>query len=193
VEYASTELRSERTFVLFKPDALARRLVPELLERLTRGGATMVACKMTMATKELLRGHFPQTNAWASAVGEKTLSTCSEHGIDLEEVFGTTNLIAIGNWVRMWGVEYLMSGPVMPVILEGADAIQRTRTMLGHTMPNLAPAGTIRGDLGNDTGPLATIERRAVWNLVHASEDAEDAMREIANWFSEDEIITTTN
>jgi nucleoside-diphosphate kinase len=183
------EIRSERTFVLLKPDAFSRRLVPELLERLTRGGADIVACKMLMASKERLEGHFPTSASWAINVGRKTERACMEARLDPVTYFGSTDYRVIGKTVRQWGFDYLMSGPVMPMVLTGADVIARTRAILGPTMPNLAPAGTIRGDLGDDTGPLATIEQRAVYNLVHASEDAGDAARETANWFAEDEII----
>ena len=70
-------------------------------------------------------------------------------------------------------VDFIVSGPVAAVVLEGPDAIATVRRMIGRTMPNEAEPGTIRGDLGIS----------GLRNLVHASDAADTAAAELALWF----------
>jgi nucleoside-diphosphate kinase len=73
-------------------------------------------------------------------------------------------------------VEFITSGPVAAVALEGPDAIAVVRKMVGKTMPNEAEPGTIRGDLGIS----------GLRNLIHASDAPETADAELALWFGAD-------
>lgn len=74
-------------------------------------------------------------------------------------------------------VDFMSSGPVVALVLEGHRVIEGARTMMGPSDPTLAPAGTIRGDLGRDWG------EKVQKNLVHGSDSPESAEREIAIWF----------
>jgi nucleoside-diphosphate kinase len=74
-------------------------------------------------------------------------------------------------------VEYMTSGPVVALVLEGAQVITAFRTMAGATDPIKAAPGTIRGDFGRDWGT------GDIQNIVHASDSPESAAREIAVWF----------
>ncbi|MDR2373576.1 MAG: nucleoside-diphosphate kinase [Bifidobacteriaceae bacterium] len=74
-------------------------------------------------------------------------------------------------------VEYMTSGPVVAVVLAGAQVITAFRTMAGATDPIKAAPGTIRGDFGRDWGD------GEIRNIVHASDSPESAAREIAIWF----------
>src|SRR5437868_10202062 len=76
-------------------------------------------------------------------------------------------------------VEFITSGPVAAIALEGPDAIATVRRVVGQTMPNEAAAGTIRGDLG-------TSGRR---NPIHAPDSAEPAPSELGLWFGARELI----
>lgn len=76
-------------------------------------------------------------------------------------------------------VSSITSGPVAAFVLEGPEAISVVRKMMGVTNPLAAEPGTIRGDFGLD------IEA----NIVHGSDGPESAEREIALYFSEDEIV----
>jgi nucleoside-diphosphate kinase len=74
-------------------------------------------------------------------------------------------------------VDFMMSGPVLAVVAEGQRVIEGFRALAGATDPTVAAPGTIRGDLGRDWGlPVQQ-------NLVHGSDSAESAAREIALWF----------
>lgn len=76
-------------------------------------------------------------------------------------------------------VEFMMSGPVLAVVAEGEGVIPGFRSLAGATNPTEAAPGTIRGDLGRDWGT------KVQQNLVHGSDSAESAAREIALWFPE--------
>ncbi|MEP7764964.1 nucleoside-diphosphate kinase [Sanguibacter sp. 25GB23B1] len=74
-------------------------------------------------------------------------------------------------------VEFMSSGPVLAVVVEGQGVIQGFRSLAGTTDPTTAAPGTIRGDLGRDWG------LKVQQNLVHGSDSDESAAREIGLWF----------
>ena len=77
-------------------------------------------------------------------------------------------------------VRYVTSGPIVAVVLEGKNAVRVVREMMGQTFGSESPAGTIRGDLA--------LSNR--YNLIHGSDTAESAAREIAGFFREEEMMT---
>ena len=79
-------------------------------------------------------------------------------------------------------VRYMTSGPVMVQVLEGENAIQSNRDIMGATNPKQAAPGTIRADFA------ASIEE----NVVHGSDGLETAKNEIAFFFSEAELCPRT-
>lgn len=74
-------------------------------------------------------------------------------------------------------VEFMSSGPVSTVVIEGEDCIKGFRSLAGATNPTDAAPGSIRGDLGRDWG------EKVQKNIVHGSDSPESAAREIAIWF----------
>jgi len=76
-------------------------------------------------------------------------------------------------------VEFITSGPVLAVVLQGENAIDLVRQTMGVTDPINAALGTIRGDLGMNIGK----------NLVHGSDSPESASREVALFFERSELI----
>ena len=77
-------------------------------------------------------------------------------------------------------VEYITSGPVVAMVLEAPGVIQELRKMMGATNPADALPGTIRGDYA------LTIDE----NVIHGSANADDAAREIALFFREEELLS---
>ena len=75
-------------------------------------------------------------------------------------------------------VEYMTSGPVLAMVVEGENVIQGMRTLMGPTKNEDAMPGTIRGDLGRDWG------LKVQQNLVHGSDSPESSARELALWFA---------
>lgn len=74
-------------------------------------------------------------------------------------------------------MEFMLSGPIVAISLEGERVIEGFRSLAGPTDPTVAPPGTIRGDLGRDWGTAV------VQNLVHGSDSDESAARELEIWF----------
>jgi nucleoside-diphosphate kinase len=148
----------ERTLVLLKPDAVARGLAGRVLTRFEEALLKIVAIKMVWMDANLARRHY----------------------FDLEERFGAAvyNLMA----------EFMQTGPVIAVVLEGVDAVACVRKMVGATYPDQAAPGTIRGDFAHMSRAYANDRGVAVANLVHASGNAEEAEHEIGVWFAKDEI-----
>ena len=76
-------------------------------------------------------------------------------------------------------LEFMQSGPIVALIAEGNRVIEGFRSLAGVTDPTLAAPGTIRGDLARDQGT------KVVQNLVHGSDSADSAKREISIFFPE--------
>lgn len=79
-------------------------------------------------------------------------------------------------------VSYMMSGPVVVQVLEGEDAINKNREIMGATNPSEADPGTVRADFA------ASIEE----NVVHGSDGPDTARAEIAFFFGDDQICPRT-
>lgn len=79
-------------------------------------------------------------------------------------------------------VNFLSSGAVVAMCWEGKEAVTFGRTMIGVTNPLRSAPGTVRGDFGIDVGR----------NIIHGSDSTESAQREIALWFSPEEIAEYT-
>jgi len=180
----------ERTLVLVKPDGVKRGLVGRVLTRFEEAGLKIAGLKMVEVSREFAENHYPNTAAWIRGMGEKTLETYREQGKNPIQELGTEDPVEIGNMIKGWNVDYLTSGPIVALTLEGAHAISVVRKMCGFTLPAFADPGTIRGDFSVTSPIVANELKRAVRNLVHASSDPEEAEYEIGYWFSDDEICS---
>ena len=154
----SNDTGVERTLVLLKPDAVARGLVGRVVTRFEEALLKIVAVKMVWMDADLARRHY----------------------FDLEERFGPVVYNAMA--------DFMESGPVIAMVLEGVGAVATTRKLVGSTYPDQAPPGTIRGDFAHMSRDYANGRGIAVANLVHASGSVEDAAHEIEVWFAKDEI-----
>lgn len=76
-------------------------------------------------------------------------------------------------------IEHITSGPVVAMVLEADNVIERARRMVGATNPQEAQPGTIRGDFAQDIGR----------NIIHASDAPETARQEISLWFDDSDIV----
>jgi nucleoside-diphosphate kinase len=77
-------------------------------------------------------------------------------------------------------VNYIISSPVVVIALEGTNAVAAARQTIGSTKPHEAAAGTIRGDFALEIGR----------NLVHGSDSVENGVAEVANFFTDDELVS---
>lgn len=164
----------ERTLVVIKPDGVRRDLKDEIIRRYMKAGLHIVETKNMQVSQELAKKHYPES----MALGLATKARNSGYVIDDLEEYGYKIL----GWLR----EYITEGPVIAMIIEGKNAIERVREVNGYTDPIKAAQGTIRKDLGEDSLLQATKEGRAVRNIVHASGDKEEAEYEIKLWFGKE-------
>ncbi len=83
---------------------------------------------------------------------------------------------------------YITSGPVIAFVVEGVDAIENVRKLVGATESKSAVPGTIRGDYTHISYSHANAKEISIKNLVHASGNEKDAKNELSLWFSVDEF-----
>jgi len=86
--------------------------------------------------------------------------------------------------------DFIVSGPVIALVLEGVSVVETVRKIVGSTEPKSAIPGTIRGDFAQHSYSYADAKNMAIKNLIHASGNLEEAKQEIALWFSKDELHT---
>lgn len=175
----------ERTLVIIKPDAYTRGLTGTILARLEQRGLRAEAMRVSRDEAELVENHYPTSEHWLATAGEKTLADYARLGVSARDRIGTDDPVEIGRMVRKWLTEFMLSAPIVPMIISGNRAIETVRKIVGDTLPVKAAPGTIRGDFSSDSPDLANVEQRPVHNLVHASGDPEEAEREIKLWFPE--------
>ncbi|MEW6582493.1 MAG: nucleoside-diphosphate kinase [Actinomycetota bacterium] len=135
----------ERSFVMVKPDGVARGLTGEIVGRIERRGLRIVGLKKARMARNVAEEHY------------------GEHRE--RPFFGEL-------------VDFITSGPVVMMAVEGEGAIGALRTMMGPTNPLDAPPGTIRGDFATALGE----------NVVHGSDGPESAARELDLHFGDGEI-----
>ncbi len=151
----------EKTLVLFKPDAMQRGVVGEILTRFERVGLKIVGTKMIAPDREHYYRHYEEIGKMVTRRGEDT--------------FNIT-------------LDLMLQGPVIAMVFEGVEAIALVRKLVGTTEPKSAAPGTIRGDFSHMSFGFADTAHKGIPNLIHASGDAADAEQEIDHWFSDSEL-----
>lgn len=153
----------ERTLIVFKPDALQRGIVGDVISRFERVGLKFVGFKMMAPDSAHFHAHY-------EGVG----GVKSRHG---EDIFDVT-------------VFNMMEGPVMAGVLEGIHAVELVRKMVGSTEPGKSLPGTIRGDYAHSNFSFANTRGHTLPNVIHASATKDEADKEIALWFSAPELYS---
>ena len=151
----------EQTLILFKPDAVQRGVVGEILTRFERVGLKIVGTKMIAPTREHYYKHYEEIGQVITRRGEKTFNN----------VLDTMN-----------------EGPVIAMVLEGIEAVELVRKLVGSTEPKSSAPGTIRGDFSHMSYGYGDEQDKGIPNLIHASGDADDAKKEIPHWFTPQEL-----
>ncbi|MEK7192115.1 MAG: nucleoside-diphosphate kinase [Patescibacteria group bacterium] len=182
------KLKEEQTLVLVKPDGVKRGLIGEIIRRIEQRGLKIIALKMFQATKEDLTKHYSDSEANLKAMGDKTLATYQKYQMDAKKEIGTDDPVKIGKMVHGWITDFMTSGPIVKIIVQGLHAVEMVRKLVGNTMPSQAEMGTVRGDYSVDSAVLANAQKRGIRNLIHASGNLAEAEAEIKLWFKPDEI-----
>lgn len=176
----------EKSLVIIKPDGVQRSLIGEIIKRFERVGLKLIALKFEIPSKEKAKKHYTIDPQWVQKVGEKSLKSYIEQGVD---VAGITSM-DLGNKVLEQLQTYMSSGPVVIMVWQGAHAVGVIRKLVGGTEPRTSDVGTIRGDFVHDSYEISNIEGRSVRNVVHASGTTEEAEKEIQTWFQAEEIVS---
>lgn len=151
----------EQTLVVFKPDAMQRGLVGEILTRFERVGLRIVGTKMLSPNREHYQTHYEDIGKLKTRAGE--------------HIFDIT-------------LKMMDQGPVIAMVFEGVEAVALVRKLVGTTEPKSSAPGTIRGDFSHMSYGYADVEEKGIPNLIHASGDPEEAIKEISHWFTDDEL-----
>jgi len=149
----------EQTLVLVKPDGVARGLTGEVIKRFEQRGLKIVGLKLVRVEMDHAQKHY--TDDITKRRGQK---------------------------VRDLLLNYITDGPVVAMVVEGVNAIENARKLVGATESKSALPGTIRGDYSHVSFSYADKKNIPVKNIIHASSNEEDARTEIALWFSINEI-----
>lgn len=176
--------KSERSFVIIKPDGIQRGLVGEILARFERTGLKLVSLKMTVLDSDRIWKHYDKDDEWFLKKGTRIAEDRAAAGLSAEK-----DPIEYGKDIIRALDKYMTSGPVVIMVWEGNSAVAVVTKIVGETAPASADVGTIRGDLTIDSYDIAAIDDRAVRNLIHCSDTPENAEKEIALWMSEDEVL----
>ncbi len=179
-----THPKHERTFVILKPDAVQRGLIGEVIKRIENTGLKLVALKISMATEEQIWNHYNKDDAWFTKKGERIVEDRKAAGMVVDK-----EAIEYGKDIVRALVKFMTCGPIVPMIWEGNQAVGIVKKIVGATEPLSSDGGTIRGDYTLDSYQLASVDERAVRNLIHCSDPIEDAAREIPIWFTPEEIL----
>ncbi|MFC1686733.1 nucleoside-diphosphate kinase [Nanoarchaeota archaeon] len=148
----------ERTLILLKPDAVQRGLMGKIITRFEDAGFKVVGSKMVWIDEDFGKKHYSDI---AERRGEKVLKVL---------------------------LKFMTQGPIMSLCLEGINAVENVRKMVGGTEPKSALPGTIRGDFAHVSFAYADEEDKAIANLIHASGSVEEAKTEVDLWFKPEEL-----
>jgi nucleoside-diphosphate kinase len=171
----------ERTLVVFKPDAVQRGLVGEIIARFEKAGLKIVAMKMVVPSEELVNSHYKEL--LIPIMGNKTTKDWDAWGIKYDK-----SKEEIGKSVLKATRDFMRSSPVVAVVLDGSNVVEVVRKMVGSTGPKDSAPGTIRGDYAHLSLGQASLKNKGAANLVHASGEPDEAKEEIALWFKPEEI-----
>ena len=175
--------KTERSFVIIKPDGVQRSLIGEIISRFERTGLKLAALKLAMADSDRIWKHYDKDDEWFIKKGTRIAEDRAAAGLSAEK-----EPIEYGKDIIRALEKYMTAGPVVMMVWEGNSAVAVVTKLVGETAPASADVGTIRGDLTIDSYDIAAVDDRAVRNLIHCSDTPENAEKEIALWFAEGEV-----
>ena len=181
---AAQHPKKERSCVIVKPDGVQRGLMGEILRRIERTGLKVVAVKFLVPKEEQCWDHYHKEDDWFLSKGTRITADREAQGLPIEK-----EPIEYGKDIIRANVTFFTSGPVLALVIEGNQSVAIVKKLVGGTEPSTSDVGTIRGDYTIDSYALSSIDNRAVPNLIHCSDKPEEAEREIAIWFTPEEIV----
>ncbi len=172
----------EQSLIIMKPDTVQRQIVGEILSRFEKIGLKIIGLKMLVPDAAMLTDHYPDD--LIPIVGNKTKADWDAYGVKY-----TKTVDEIGTMIVNATRDFMCSGPVVAIVLEGDHAAEIVRKMVGSTGPKDSAPGTIRGDFAHLSLGQASLKGKGAANLIHASGNAAEAATEIAMWFKKSELF----
>lgn len=152
----------ERSLIVFKPDAVSRWKVGEILSRLEKIGLKIIGCKMLKPDYEFFYHHY-------ETIG-KMISRHDQGAFDRN-------------------LSVMQKSPVVAMVIEGIGAIQELRKLVWSTEPFSSQPWTVRGSYAHVNYGYANGIWFGIPNLIHTSGDADEAELEISHWFDDSELF----
>lgn len=177
--------KKERSFVIIKPDGVQRSLIGEIISRFERTGLKIVGMKFGILDSKKIWDHYAKDDAWFTKKGTNIVANRTEAGLPIEK-----EAIEYGKDIIRQLEAFMTSGPVVSMVIEGNQAVAIVKKIVGGTEPATSDVGTIRGDLTIDSYAISAVDDRAVRNLIHCSDQVEEANREIELWFAPEELVS---
>ena len=178
------KLQKQKTLVLIKPDGVQRSLIGEFISRFERVGLKIIGLKIFIPTQEQIQEQYGPSEQEIEALGKRSIEAQRKKGIEAKMAPLEQGKAIIGRLKK-----FMLSGPIIAIILQGNQAIEIVKKLVGSTEPLNSDIGTIRGDYTLDSYEIADADKRAVRNLIHRSATLEEAEKEIAIWFKPHEIL----
>ncbi len=176
--------KKERTFVIIKPDGVQRSLIGEIIKRFERVGLKIVGMKLGVLDASKIWDHYSKDEAWFLKKGNNIITDRTENNLPIEK-----SALEYGKDIIRALEQFMTSGPVVSLVIEGNQAVAVVKKIVGGTEPTTSDVGTIRGDFTLDSYALSAVDDRAVRNLIHCSDQIDEAAREIELWFDKKDII----
>ena len=175
---------TQRTFVAIKHDGIQRGLVGEIIRRFERAGLKIIGMKMMVPDEQRVFDHYGKDDEWFLRKGKSFVENLEKEGKTPEK-----EAIEYGKDIIRALAKFFVSGPMIAMCVEGVHAREIVKKLVGGTEPLSSDVGTIRGDFTLDSYEMANRDNRGVRNLIHCSDEPEEAEREVALWFDESELI----
>jgi len=156
----------EKTLVLIKPDGLIKSLTGNIITALSATELKIVGAKIVKVSKEFAEKHYSNLkNNLIKKFGDEKGNKIFEETLNyIQGKFHTDRVLAL--------------------VYKGEDAINKVRELAGETNPEKASPISIRGKYGRIHSETQVFE-----NVIHCSDNVENAEREITLWFKPEEVV----
>ena len=156
----------QRTLILIKPDGLKKSLTGNIITTLSETRLKIVGAKIVKVTSDFAKKHYSELgNSLTKKHGEEKGNKIFDEVLDyIQGKFHTDRVLAL--------------------VYSGPNAVKKVRELAGETNPEKAGFVTIRGKYGRIHSETGVFE-----NVLHCSDSPENAEKEIALWFKDDEIV----
>src|SRR6187551_3664924 len=130
--------KKERTFVIIKPDGIKRSLVGEIIKRFERAGLKIVGMKLGVLDSAKIWDHYNKDEAWFLKKGNNIINDRKANSLPIEK-----EAIDYGKDIIRALEQFMTSGPVISLVIEGNQAVSVVKKLVGGTEPTTSDVGTI--------------------------------------------------